>query len=98
MLSMAFATNNTALGQPSETPAEIVVDTEAVFNLDQYGIKPKQDIEEDFKLIDTGFTNLKSKKRQGKGSSEMKNSVEKVCNKRDFASKIGKSSIHSEKG
>jgi hypothetical protein len=64
MISIAFATNNSKsmLEEDDKLDTSIVVNNEAVINLDkQLGIKVNQVIEEDFKLTDTGFTNVKSK-------------------------------------
>ena len=72
---MAVATNNTLIDGNNESlstaqPIEIVqsdikIDSNEVVELEErIGIKPKQDIEEEFKLADSGFTNIKSKKRQ----------------------------------
>ncbi|CDW72429.1 UNKNOWN [Stylonychia lemnae] len=63
MVSMAFATNQSGL-----TAKDIIVDTSALFNLDGYGLKPKQEYEEDLKLTQSGFTNIKSKKRKSTDS------------------------------
>ena len=63
---MAFATTKSA-GMNNNTnnsnSSAIVIDTESIFKMDQYGIKPQQYVEEEFKFTDTGFTNVKSKKR-----------------------------------
>ena len=58
MISLAFATNNSG----SLPDKHLKIDSEAVISLDaKMGVKAMQDIEEDFKLVDKGFTNIKSK-------------------------------------
>eukprot|EP00347_Sterkiella_histriomuscorum_P009423 403341271 len=63
LISMAVATNNSQ-GNDTAILKEIVVDTQAINNMDSYGIKPQQYLEEEFRLSDTGFTNVKNKKKQ----------------------------------